>query len=72
MSDAAQEERLIELETRLAYQDDLLDHLNKTLAEQQQELLELRTLCRKLLQQIRQAPEQATQWRAEDEVPPHY
>lgn len=66
------EERLIELETRLTFQEDLLDTLNHIVAEQQQELMQLKDLCRDLLQQLRQMPEPGAARRPEDEVPPHY
>lgn len=65
------EERLIELETRLTFQEDLLDTLNHIVAEQQQELMQLKDLCRDLLTQLRQLPE-ARQRSADEERPPHY
>ena len=66
------EERLNELETRLAFQDDLLETLNRIVADQQQELTELKALCRELLEQLRSLPSQSATRRPEDEIPPHY
>jgi SlyX protein len=66
------EEHFVELETRLAYAEDLLDSLNRTVAGQQMELLELRKLCGELLQQIRELSNVAQPQSAADDVPPHY
>ena len=66
------DERLIELETRMAFQEDLLETLNRIVADQQQELMQLKDLCRDLLQQLRQMPETGSARRPEDEIPPHY
>ncbi len=62
---------LVELETKLAFQEDLIQALNQTLAEQQQELLELRRDVAELQVQLRaMAPGLASG--ITDEPPPHY
>lgn len=65
------DERLTELETRLTYAEDLLDSLNDVVAKQQMELLELRALCRELINQLRQQ-EPSVSTSAKDNIPPHY
>lgn len=65
------ENRLIDLETRLTYAEDLLDSLNDVVAKQQMELLELRNLCRSLLEQLKQHAEPMSN-SAKDNIPPHY
>lgn len=68
----SEETRFIELETRLTYAEDLLDNLNQTLSSQQIELLELRRLCRDLIEQLRSMPAAHEQSLAKDNIPPHY
>lgn len=63
--------RITELEIRLALQDDLLDTLNRTVAEQQLQIIrlqqELHGLCMHL-----QALEPASRNLPAQEIPPHY
>ncbi len=66
------EQRLIEIETRIAYQEDAQRELNDALVRQQQEIERLTRLCLSVqaslagLAQAGQAPTPA------DEKPPHY
>lgn len=71
---AAREERIIDLEMRLTFAEDLIDSLNKSVAQQQQEIMEMRRLFGQLLQRQRSLSEQlpSAQRRLEDEIPPHY
>ncbi len=63
--------RLVELETKLAFAEDLLDTLNQTVARQQGQIDSLQQQLRLLHQQIRDAaPDTARGPR--DEIPPHY
>jgi SlyX protein len=63
--------RLIELETKLAFAEDLLDTLNQTVARQQGQIDSLQQQLRLLHQQIQDAtPDEARAPR--DEIPPHY
>lgn len=64
------EQRLVEIEAQLAFQDDLLESLNRIVAIQQQELDFLKRRHRELLEQLRNLPDQPR--RPEDETPPHY
>jgi SlyX protein len=65
------EDRITELEIRLALQDDMLDELNRTVARQQQQIEWLAQELRRLndLQQSMQ-PGRGPSLR--DEIPPHY
>ncbi len=62
---------LIELQSRIAFQEDAIHQLNLTVAQQQQELETLRLALRELHKQIRNlAP---TEQGSDDyEIPPHY
>jgi SlyX protein len=67
------ESRLTELEIKLAYQEDLLDTLNDTVARQQQQLDLLQAQFQALYRQVQAAGDGAV--RSTDpsqEIPPHY
>jgi SlyX protein len=66
------EQRLIEIETKLAHQEHLLSSLDDALSRQQAQLTRLEELCRSLLQRIQSLPEPSTEGPAADERPPHY
>ncbi|ESS67025.1 hypothetical protein MGMO_173c00040 [Methyloglobulus morosus KoM1] len=64
------EQRLIELEIKIAYQEDLLQELNKIIAQQQHQILLLEKTCQLL-------HERMNSFRLENndegnEQPPHY
>jgi len=63
--------RLTELETKLAFAEDLLETLNQTVARQQGQIDSLQQQLRLLHQQLKDAvPDDARTPR--DEIPPHY
>ena len=63
--------RLVELETKLAFAEDLLDVLNQTVARQQGQIDSLQQQLRLLHRQLQDAlPDEARTPR--DEIPPHY
>jgi SlyX protein len=66
------ESRLTELETKLAFAEDLLETLNQTVIRQQRQIDSLQEQLRLLHQQMRdsQAAEESSTPR--DEIPPHY
>lgn len=66
------EERLIELETRLAFQEATLQDLNDVLSAQQRRIGELEALCRQLAERLARLGPDLFKGGAEDEVPPHY
>ncbi|MEQ9561848.1 MAG: SlyX family protein [Woeseiaceae bacterium] len=66
------EQRLIDIETRLAHQDRLLSDLDAALGSQQSQLLRLEQLCQSLLERIRSMADSAPTTAAGDERPPHY
>ncbi len=64
-------DQIIELETKVAFQEDLIQALNRTVAGQQQELVELRRDIEELQTQLRAlAPGVGSA--ITDEPPPHY
>ena len=66
------EERFIDLETRLAHQDQLLNELNDVVTEQQAKIMQLEALCQSLIQRVRSVGDSVPSDEAFDERPPHY
>lgn len=63
--------RIVELEIKVAYQDDLLQSLNDVVSEQQQQLIRLEEICTLLAKRIKNIPE--TEGINQGiEIPPHY
>jgi SlyX protein len=63
--------RLTELETKLAFAEDLLETLNQTVIRQQAQLDSMQQQLRLLHQQLQDAlPDEARSPR--EEIPPHY
>jgi SlyX protein len=66
-------DRLIELEIKAAYQEDLLQTLNKIVSEQQQQIQRLESTCQLLNERIKSLSTEGMGNDASiDEVPPHY
>ena len=66
------EQRFIDLETRLAHQDHLLNELNDAVTAQQSKIMRLEELCRSLVDRLRSLGDTAPGGDSGDERPPHY
>lgn len=66
------EDRLIEIESRLAHQEHLLTQLNDALTDQQAQLMQVIELCQTLIERMRSMAEQESPGDPLDERPPHY
>ena len=66
------EDRLIDMESKLAHQEQLLADLNDALTSQQSQLTRLETLCQSLIERIRSLGDGAAPGNPADERPPHY
>ena len=66
------DDRLIDIETQLAYQEDLVQHLNKVVSDQQGKIDELEKACRKLVDRVVELSEAFAASQVEDAPPPHY
>lgn len=66
------EKRLIELETRLAYQDDAIQALNEVICRQQKQIEQLDATCRLLVERLKTLWAAAQSVDGSDEKPPHY
>ena len=70
MSDNAH--RLEQLETKLAFQEELLEQLNHALSSQQIQLQDMRTAMKILSQRIKETKNPPEHGNPADERPPHY
>jgi SlyX protein len=66
------ENRLINIETKLAHQEHLVDELNLALTDQQSRITELEALCRRLVERLQSLAESAAGEAGDEERPPHY
>ncbi len=66
------ERRLIALEEKASYGEDLVDALNATVARQQQQIESLAREIARLRQQLGELAERSATGDPGDEVPPHY
>ena len=66
------EERFIDLESRLAHQDQLLSELNDAVTSQQVKIIQLDEICRTLIERLRSMADSAPAVDSGDERPPHY
>ena len=66
------EARIIELEIKQSYQEDLLQALNTVVASQQQQITKLEETCKRLNDKIHQLAMAERNPAVQDEKPPHY
>lgn len=66
------EDRLIEIETKVAHQERLLIELNEVLTDQQMRLGRLEELCKSLFQRFMALAEDRDTAPSADQRPPHY
>ena len=66
------DEKIIDIETKLAHQEDLLLALNDALSNQQSQIAALEHLCQSLVERIRALSEAGEGSGDDDELPPHY
>jgi SlyX protein len=66
------EARIIELEIKHSYHEDLLQALNTVVASQQQQLTKLEETCKRLNDKIHQLAMADRNPAEQDERPPHY
>jgi SlyX protein len=66
------EERLIEIESKLAHQDQLMLELNEVVTEQQAKIMQLEQLCSSLVERVRAMGESVPGDAPQDDRPPHY
>ncbi len=65
-------ERLIELETQLAYQEDTIQQLNDVVCRQQDQIDRLQAQCDSLISRTKELSDKLPDTSSGDERPPHY
>jgi len=65
-------ERLEKLETTIAYQEQAIEDLNRTITEQWTEIIALRRLLENLGQRVREIADNPALSEAPEPPPPHY
>lgn len=66
------EERLVNIEAKIAFQEDLIEELNKTVYQQQQKLARLEAVCESLARHLQSLAEARSEGMPANERPPHY
>ncbi|HCY62829.1 MAG TPA: SlyX protein [Oxalobacteraceae bacterium] len=66
------ENRLVDIEIKLARQEDLVDTLNQTIYRQQKKIDELEALCSALARRLKELQQGASERGPAHEIPPHY
>ncbi len=67
------DERFLDIETKLAYLEDMVDSLNKVIVDQRDELDRLRDSCRIMLERMQEYMDEGKDAAATPaEKPPHY
>ncbi len=66
------EQRLIDIETKIAFQEDHIEELNKTVFQQQQRLEQLEMFCKELASRVRSLSRDGSEGPAANERPAHY
>ncbi|MDD4930009.1 MAG: SlyX family protein [Gallionella sp.] len=66
------EDRLVNIETKISFQEDLVEELNKVVYQQQQKLSQLEAICTSLARHIQSLAEAGNESKPANEMPPHY
>ena len=66
------EERLVNIDTKITFQEDLIEELNKVVYQQQQKLSQLEAICTSLARHIQSLAETENTSKPVNERPPHY
>jgi SlyX protein len=66
------DDRIISIETKLAYQEDTIQALNDVVCQQDKRIEQLESTCRILIDQLSASDDPSASDNPQDEVPPHY
>ena len=64
--------RIDELESQLAFQDELIESLNTTVARQDREISEMKHQLRRFSERLKEIGDASPGAAPQDETPPHY
>jgi SlyX protein len=66
------EQRLVDLEMRLSYQEAALETLSSEIARQSRLIEQMQLALKRIVERLPDAPEGAARGSLQDELPPHY
>jgi SlyX protein len=66
------EEAILELQTKLSFQEDLLENLNQVIIDQQRQIAKLERTVESMIGQIHNMQTSIQDNRQQQEIPPHY
>ena len=66
------EDRLVDIETKIAYQENTIKELNDVVCKQQEEIAQLQKTCKLLFNQLKTVSVEPSGNNPKDEIPPHY
>jgi SlyX protein len=66
------EDRLVDIEVKLAHQEQLLTDLDDIVTQQQAKIMQLEELCTSLIDRVRSIGDAVPGDGTQDERPPHY
>ena len=66
------DERLVKIETKISFQEDLIEELNKIVYQQQKKLDQLEAVCMSLANHIQSLTEAGNEISPLNERPPHF
>jgi SlyX protein len=66
------EEAILELQTKLSFQEDLLENLNQVIIDQQGQIAKLERTVETIIGQMHNMQSSIQENRQQQEIPPHY
>jgi SlyX protein len=66
------EQRLTDIEVKLAHQEHALDEINQVLTDQQAQLTRLEQVCQSVVERLRGLSDQTATDERDNDKPPHY
>ncbi len=66
------EKKIIDLETRIAFLEDTVDTLNQLVYQQAKEIDQFNQAMQNMTQHMKQVQSDISEFKPQDEVPPHY
>jgi SlyX protein len=66
------EDRLVDIEMKITFQEDTVQELNKLVYQQQKRIAQLEKICESLMQHIRSLAEPGSESNILNERPPHF
>jgi SlyX protein len=66
------EEAILELQTKLSFQEDLLENLNQVIIDQQSQIAKLERTVESMIGQMHNMQSSIQDNRQQQEIPPHY